>query len=62
MYNYIIGRITEITGTYIVLDNNGIGFLIYTPNPYAFNENSEYKVYIYQQVKEDAEWLFGFKT
>lgn len=62
MYNYIIGKITEITGTYIVLDNNGIGFLIYTPNPYAFNENAEYKVYIYQQVKEDEECLFGFKT
>lgn len=62
MYNYIVGKISEVTGTYIVLDNNGIGYLVYTPNPYAFNENEEYKVYIYQQVREDDISLFGFKT
>lgn len=62
MYNYIIGKVTEVTATYIVLDNNGIGYLVYTPNPYAFTENNEYKVYIYQQVKEDELSLFGFKT
>ncbi len=62
MYNYIIGKVTEITGSYIVLDNNGIGYLINTPNPYAFKEDNEYKVYIYQQVREDELSLFGFKT
>lgn len=62
MYNYIYGKVTEVTGSYIVLDNNGIGYLINTPNPYAFNEEKEYKVYIYQQVREDDLSLFGFKT
>jgi len=62
MYNYIFGKVTEVTGSYIVLDNNGIGYLINTPNPYAFNEGEDYKVYIYQQVREDELNLFGFKT
>lgn len=62
MYNYIFGKVAEVTGSYIVLDNNGIGYLINTPNPYAFNENSEYKVYVYQQIREDEHSLFGFKT
>jgi len=62
MYNYIIGKISDITGTYIILDNNGIGYEIYTPNPYAFNIGQEYKVYVYQQIKEDEHPLFGFKT
>jgi len=62
MYNYIYGKVTEVAGNYIVLDNNGIGYLINTPNPYAFNEEKEYKVYIYQQVREDELSLFGFKT
>lgn len=63
MYNYIIGKVVDRTGNYIVLDNNGIGYTIYTPNPYAFqDENKEYKVYVYQQVKEDEHLLFGFKT
>ena len=46
----------------ITLDNNGIGYFINTPNPYAFNIGEEYKVYIYQQIKEDEHLLFGFKT
>ena len=62
MYSYIFGKVTEVTGSYIVLDNNGIGYLINTPNPYAFNEGEDYKVYIYQQVREDEHSLFGFKT
>jgi len=63
MYNYIIGKIVDRTGSFIVLDNNGIGYTIYTPNPYAFqDENKEYKVFLYQQIKEDEHLLFGFKT
>ena len=62
MYNYIFGKVSEVTGSYIVLDNNGIGYLINTPNPYAFNEDNEYKIYVYQQVREDELSLFGFKT
>ena len=34
MYNYIIGNVTDIEGTYIVLEANGMGFQIYTANPY----------------------------
>ncbi len=63
MYNYIIGKIVDRTGSFIVLENNGIGYTIYTPNPYAFqDEEKEYKVYLYQQIKEDEHLLFGFKT
>ena len=62
MYSYIYGKITDIKGSYIVLDNNGIGYMIYTPNPYVFNEGSEYKVYLYQQVREDDLSLYGFRT
>ena len=61
MYFYIKGFIKEIESNYIVLDNNGIGYLIYTPNPYSFNVDEEYTVYIYQNVKEDELTLYGFK-
>ena len=61
MYAYIKGFIKEIESNYIVLDNNGIGYLIYTPNPYSCNLTEEYTVYIYQNVKEDELTLYGFK-
>ena len=62
MYSYIIGKIIEIDSSSVVIDNNGIGYLVYTPNPYAFKEGEESKIYLYQQIKEDEHLLFGFKT
>lgn len=62
MYDYIKGTVTELKYNAIVLDNNGIGYLIYVPNPYAFEVGVSCKVFIYQQVKEDEHSLFGFKT
>lgn len=62
MYDYIIGKITDIKFNSIVLENNGIGYLIYVSNPFFYQINNEYKVYIYQQIKEDDNSLFGFKN
>lgn len=62
MYSYIIGNIKEINTNSIVIDNNGIGYFVYTPNPYSLKLGEEIKVYIYQHIKEDENTLFGFKT
>lgn len=62
MYEYMKGTVTDIESDYIVLENNQIGYLIYTANPYSFNLNIEYKVYLYQQIKEDENTLYGFKN
>lgn len=62
MYDYIKGTITSIKNNSIVVDNNGIGYLIYVSNPYSFELGKDYKVYVYQQIKEDENSLFGFKT
>jgi Holliday junction DNA helicase RuvA len=62
MYSYIKGILTNIESNYIVLENNDIGYLIYTSNPYSYNINEEYKIYVYQNVKEDELSLYGFKT
>lgn len=62
MYGYIKGLVTELESNYIILENSGIGYLVFTASPYSFNINSEYKIYIYQNVKEDEISLYGFKT
>ena len=62
MYSYIIGKIDSIESNYIVIENNGIGYQIYTPNPYSFIEGENYKIYLYQYVREDEISLYGFKT
>lgn len=62
MYAYIEGIIKEVESNYVVLDNNGIGYQIYTPNPYAFNIDEKYKIYLYQLIREDENSLYGFKN
>ena len=61
MYNYIKGIISEVKSNSIIVDNNGIGYEIYTPNPFAFQEGEEYKIYVYQYIREDEMSLYGFK-
>ena len=61
MYGYIKGIVTEIESSYIILENNNIGYLIYVANPYAYQLDKEYKVYLYTQIKEDEHLLYGFK-
>ena len=58
MYSYIKGLIVDIQSDHIVLENNGIGYLIYVSNP--FSKGKEVVVYLYQQVKEDGILLYGF--
>ena len=62
MYDYIKGTISTIKNNSIVLDNNGIGYLIHVSNPYSFEIGKDYKVFVYQQIQEDDHLLYGFKT
>lgn len=62
MYAYIKGIVTDIESTYIVVENSGLGYVVYTPNPYSFELNQETQVYLYQYIREDEQTLYGFKT
>lgn len=62
MYGYIKGTVKEIETSYIIIDNNGIGYLIYVSNPYSFSMDNEYTIYTYSYIREDEYTLYGFKT
>lgn len=62
MFNYIKGKIGSYGPNYISLENNGIGYLIYVPNPYVYKEDTEYKVFIYSHIREEEFTLYGFRT
>ena len=61
MYGYIRGNVVEIDSSYIIIDNNGIGYLIYVANPYSYQLNKEYTIFIYTCVREEEYSLYGFK-
>ena len=41
MFDYIKGIVKGIGSNYIVIENNNIGFIIYTASPYSFKENEQ---------------------
>ena len=62
MYSYIKGIVTIIESSYIVLENNGIGYMIYVSNPYSYKLNEDTIIYLYQLIREDENTLYGFKS
>lgn len=62
MYSYIIGKVTEYDKNCIILENNNIGYLINVANPYSFKIGDIIKIYLFNNIKEDENSLFGFET
>ncbi len=62
MFEFIKGVICDIDSGYITIFLNNIGYKIYVSNPYSFNMDEEYKIYLYQHITEDENTLFGFKS
>lgn len=62
MYNYISGEIAEATPSYVVIDNNGIGYLLeISLNTYTqIKDLTEVKLLVHYVVREDAHLLYGF--
>ena len=61
MYDYLKGQVARITPEYIVLEGQGIGWQLYTPNPYAFRISTDLQqIYVHMHVREDAQMLYGF--
>ncbi len=64
MYSFISGTVVEKNPAYIVLDNQGIGYLInITLNTFtAIGEQERVKLFVHLAIREDAHLLYGFYT
>ena len=64
MIEFIRGYVDYVCPEYIVVENNGIGYQMFTPNPFSFqiNKQQQIVVYTYQYVREDVLALYGFHT
>jgi Holliday junction DNA helicase RuvA len=62
MYEYFTGIFTEKNPTYVVLENQGIGYLIsISLNTYEkIKDLDQGKLYVHYVVREDAQLLYGF--
>lgn len=65
MYEYIKGKYIGINKDYIVIDNNGIGYKIFTSGNTIANmpkTGEEVLIYLIQIVRQDFIGLYGFLT
>lgn len=61
MYAYINGIVRSVKTSSVVIENNGIGYLITSANPYEYKIDDEVKIFLYQIVRDDQITLYGFK-
>lgn len=62
MYAYIKGKYVQALPQGMILENNGIGYLIHLARPFQAQEGEEIFVYTYFHVREDEQSLYGFDT
>ncbi len=62
MYAFIRGKLAEVTPTYVIIDNQGVGYFInITVNTYSqIKELKEVQLFTHLVVREDAHILYGF--
>lgn len=63
MYQYLNGKIVDIQPAYVVLDVNGVGYLIRVANPFQFEIGDDLvKIYVHQTISDTAQTLYGFSS
>ncbi len=62
MYDYISGRLVEQSPTQVIIDNQGMGYLVHISlNTYSQIKDQEaVKLYLHFVVREDAQIFYGF--
>lgn len=64
LFEFIKGHVDYIGPEFVVIENNGVGYQILTPNPFSFQKDiqQEVKVFTYHHVRQDYMALFGFHS
>jgi len=61
MYEYLHGTVAAVYPDHVVIDVNGVGYLVNTANPYRYAANDDpITIYVYQAVSDSAQTLYGF--
>ncbi len=62
MYNHLIGKITELAPTHVVVDVSGVGYLLnISLNTFSqLKDKIDVQIYTHLIVREDAIILYGF--
>ena len=64
MLEYVRGEVAELAPANVVIDCNGVGYMLnISLNTFsAIQGKKEFKLFVYEAIREDAHVLFGFAT
>lgn len=63
MISYLSGKIILQKPAFLILDVSGVGYKIFTPgNVGNIEENKELALFIHENIREDCDDFYGFKT
>ena len=62
MIKFIKGMVYSFTADSVIIENNGIGYLIYFAQPEKLSLGSEVMIFTYQHFRDDGTLLYGFLT
>ncbi len=64
MYEFLEGKFEEVTPSFVVVNCNGVGYMVeISLTSYSeLKEKKEGKIYTHFSVREDAQTLYGFAT
>ena len=64
MYEFLKGKISELTPAYVIIENSQIGYFInISLNTYSqISEKAEVMIYLEEIIREDSFQLYGFST
>ncbi|WP_439426188.1 Holliday junction branch migration protein RuvA [Oenococcus alcoholitolerans] len=62
MYDFLIGTVKDVFANYFSFNVAGVGFRIFSPNPYEFEEGQHATVFVEQIVRDNDISLYGFKN
>jgi len=62
MIAFLKGTIARSSKDSIAVDVQGVGYKVFTPNPYEFKIGEQLQIFTHQVVSENDQSLYGFKT
>jgi len=62
MFAFLTGEVSFIKKDFVAIDVAGVGYKVFSANPYEFEIGSRLTVYTHQVVSENDLALYGFKT
>ena len=62
MIYYLHGKINTILKDSVVIDVNGVGYLLLVSHPESFHLGDEVTIFTHQVIREDEQYLVGFMS